>query len=241
MKRKTAGAVLIGGSLTMAALGGLVYTGRKYGIGPFRGMFRGFEDEVRAIEKKYDAESRQNEIVFYGASNFRLWKKMEEDLSPYVVQNHGFGGSTDEYLMQYADRILYPYHPKAVFFQTGSNDYVLIEGTEEEKIRICMERKKEMFTQFHEHLPEAQFVVMSGLLLPGRSQYTDLTKDINRRLKEYCEEHDYMHFVDASAMTYNGEEYRDDLFLRDGIHLNHTGQLKWADEYILPMLDKLSL
>lgn len=229
--------VVIG--LAFASLIGLMVTGWQIGWGPFKGLFKGYGDEVAAIESKYDASARKGEIVFYGASNFRLWTEMENDLAPYPVQNHGFGGSTDKMLVQYADRILYPYAPKIIFFQTGSNDYVVISGTDEQKVSACMEYKLQMFDLFHEKLPDAQFVVMSGLLLPGRSEYTALTQEVNRELKALCDERDYMFFVDASDMTYDGSGFRTELFISDGIHLNHEGQLLWADNYILPQLKEL--
>lgn len=234
--------VLIGitGVLAISSLVGLVITGWQIGWGPFRILFKGYGDEVAAIEKKYDVNTHKGEIVFYGASNFRMWTDMEEDLAPYPVQNHGFGGSTDKMLVEFADRILYPYEPKVVFFQTGSNDYVVIPGTDEEKISACMEYKKYMFETFHKMLPNAKFVVMSGLLLPGRSEYASLTQKINQELKSYCAEKDYMYFVDASEMTYDGKDYRKELFISDGIHLNHDGQLLWAKNYILPKLNELS-
>ena len=225
--------------LLIACLAGLMITGWQIGWGPFSMLFKGYGDEVSAIEQKYDANTRQGEIVFYGASNFRLWTEMEDDLAPYLVQNHGFGGSTDKMLVQYADRILYPYAPKIVFFQTGSNDYVVISGTDDEKVAACMDYKRVMFDTFHQALPDATFVVMSGLLLPGRSEYTGLTQRINQELEAFCAERDYMIFVDASAMTYDGTNYRSDLFISDGIHLNHEGQLIWANDYILPQLAAL--
>ena len=126
-----------------------------------------------------------------------------------------------------------------MFFQTGSNDYVVISGTDEEKVAACMAYKREMFDAFHQALPDATFVVMSGLLLPGRSEYTGLTQRINQELEAFCAERDYMIFVDASAMTYDGTNYRSDLFISDGIHLNHEGQLLWANDYILPQLAAL--
>ena len=43
----------------------------------------------QTIEKYKDRP--KGEIVFYGASNFTLWRTMDEDMLPYVVQNHGFG------------------------------------------------------------------------------------------------------------------------------------------------------
>ncbi len=83
---------------------------------------------------------------------------------------------------------------------------------------------------------------MSGLLLPGRSQYTSLTQQINRSLCELCGEHsDYMTFVDAEAMTFDGHSFREDLFIMDGIHLNHDGQLLWCEKYIRPALEAIIL
>lgn len=227
------------GVVLLMILIGLAVTGYEIGWGPFAGLFKGWESEVKAIEARYDAETRQEEIVFYGASNFRLWKEMENDLAPYPVQNHGFGGCTDYDLITYADRILYPYNPKIVFFQTGSNDYVNLSGTEDEKVEKCMRYKKEMFASFHEHLPDAKFVVMSGLLLPGRSNYREMTQIINSQLRSLCEEYDYMFFVNAEKMTFNRTNYYTELFISDQIHLNHDGQMIWAEKYIKPILQNL--
>ncbi len=225
-------------SLALACLLGLIITGAQIGWGPFASLYS-WDKEVNPIAEKYDADERQGEIIFYGASNFRLWTDMEDDLSEYKVQNHAFGGSTDKRLVEYADKLLYPYNPSIVFFQTGSNDYVSLSGTDEEKVKACMEYKKQMFDTFHEKCPNAKFVVMSGLLLPGRSEYTELTQMVNDELEKYCNSKDYMYFVDSEDLTYQNGEYREDLFIKDGIHLNHTGQLLWRDEYIKPALDKV--
>lgn len=223
--------------LALIILLGLILTGLYVGWGPF--TYLQFDKQEKAIVNKYDVTTRQNEIVFYGASNFRFWTEMENDMAEYKVQNHGFGGSTDKDLVQRADTLLYPYKPQIVFFQTGSNDYVSLEGADDEKITKCIEYKKQMFSTFHERLPNAYFVVMSGLLLPGRSQYTELTKKVNSELKALCESVDYMYFVDAESMTYNGAEYRNDLFISDGIHLNHDGQLLWCNTYIKPQISAI--
>ena len=225
-------------SLALACLLGLIITGAQIGWGPFAYLYS-WDKEVNPIAEKYDASERQGEIIFYGASNFRLWTDMEDDLSEYKVQNHAFGGSTDKLLVEYADKLLYPYNPSIVFFQTGSNDYVSLSGTDEEKVKACMEYKKQMFDTFHEKCPNAKFVVMSGLLLPGRSEYRGLTQMVNDELEKYCNSKEYMYFVDSEDMTYQNGEYREDLFIKDGIHLNHTGQLLWRDEYIKPALDRV--
>lgn len=232
-------AIIPAGLLLVVAVLHLVMLGMAAGLGPFKKL-QNFDREVEALQKRYDANTRKGEIVFYGASNFRLWKDMEEDLKPHVVQNHGIGGSTDIFLIKYAEKMLFPYEPKIVFFQTGSNEYTQLKGTDEERLNKCMEIKDEMFTSFHERLPEAKFVVMSGLLLPGRARFVELTKGINKKLKAYCEAHsDYMTFVDAEDLTYDGGNFRKELFISDMLHLNHDGQLLWRDNYIMPVLNEL--
>ena len=185
-KKVTIAVIASVSGLLLTCLVGLIFTGMYVGWGPF--AFMQFDHEEKLILQKYDSETRKGEIVFYGASNFRLWTEMENDLPEYKVQNHGFGGSPDHDLVERADTLLYPYAPAVVFFQTGSNDYVSLDGTDEEKVEVCMAYKKFMFETFHEKLPEAKFVVMSGLLLPGRSQYTALTQKINDALEELCAE-----------------------------------------------------
>ena len=214
------------------ALGMMIRLGKGY-FGPLK------ELAVNEIAKTYDAASRKGEIVFYGASNFTFWKTMEEDLAQYRVQNHGFGGSDDAGLIRYADKILYPYEPKIVVFQTGSNDYVHVPGSDEEKIAFCMERKREMFAMFHKRLPDAKFLVMAGILLPGRKEYLELTREINRQLKALCRELPYLTYVDAEDMTYRDGVFDESLFVPDKIHLTPEARIRWAKEYIIPALEQV--
>ena len=206
--------------------------------GPF--AFLAFNQREKEIIKQYDAEKRQNEIVFYGASNFRLWKEMDEDMMPFIVQNHGFGGSTDQDLMDRADRLLYSYNPAIVVFQTGSNDCAKLKGTDDEIFEQVIARKLKMFDTFHEKLPDAQFVVISGILMPGRSQYDNIIKRVNQRLRELAVQTDYLYFVDAEEMTLdeNGKHVSE-MFISDGIHLTHESRIRWANEYIKPVLERV--
>ena len=195
---------------------------------------------VREIAAKSAPADHQGEILFYGASNFYLWKDMPADLAPYRVLNHGFGGSVDPDLALFADELLYPYAPRIVFLQTGSNDYVMRSGTDQEKVSACMAYKKEMLGQFMARLPGADFVLMSGLHLPGRSHFREMTTEINRQLRALSDETERLYFVNADALTWNGEAYAASLFLEDMIHLNREGQLAWARGYILPMIRRLA-
>lgn len=238
MKKPLKIVIIVAAALVAASLAGLAITGLKIGWGPFS-FLHTWDADVEKLQQTYPADENQNSIIFYGASNFRMWTEMENDLPEYRVQNHGFGGCTDQDLMHYADKLLYPYHPAIVFFQTGSNDYVSLKGADAEKVAACMDDKKQMFAEIHDRLPDAKLVVMSGLLLPGCSEYRELTEEINQALEALCKETDYLWFVDASTMTWDGQCYADELFIKDGIHLNHEGQLLWMRDYIRPMIETL--
>ena len=206
-----------------------------------------WKNAVADIARTYDPEVRNNDIIFYGASNFARWSSMEDDLMPYDVQNHAFGGSTDKDLLTWAEFMLYEYTPKYVFFQTGSNDYIESTApTDEEKVAEAMEFKKEMFATFHENMPDAKFVVMSGILLPGRPEYVDMTLQINDQLKEFCEDTDYMIYVDAESLTYDRSTNSfvdgvEDLFVEDQIHLTDEARITWAQNWMLPLMEELDM
>ena len=192
------------------------------------------EAVVSMIERQYPAAEHQGWIVFYGPSNITLWLSLERDMLPYRAQNHGMGGCVDEDLMRYAPRLLYPYHPQAVFFQTGSND--LVSGIPLETI---LENKKKMYRMFLDHMPDSELIVCSGLPLPGRTAYWPATERTNRLLEDMCRSMDRMHFLDATPAMLSdaGEEalsagggrfFRPEYFLCDRIHLNRAGHDVWT-------------
>lgn len=227
------GTLLFTGAVTVP-----LATGTPFDSGSSGSAGMGWEAEVSAIEERYDATVRQGEIVFYGASNFARWTEMETDLFEYKLQNHAFGGSSDRDLVDYADRLLYPYAPAVVVFQTGSNDYVRMTGSDDEKLAAVMDRKRQMFESVHAALPNAQLIVMSGILMPGRAEYTPLIKRINTQLETLAAgSSDYITYVNAEKLTWDGTRYDVSLFVSDGIHLTHAGRLRWADEYIRPALE----
>jgi lysophospholipase L1-like esterase len=209
--------VIAAAVLFILILGFMAFVGAAGYYGPFKGL------SVLRIQLMYHGRP-EGETVFYGASNFTLWGKMEEDMKPLAVQNHGFGGSTDRDMMEQADKLLYPYRPNIVVFQSGSNDFI----TGLTAADICA-NKDRMYTAFRERLPDATFIVMSMLPLPGRGEHWPGSAEVNQYLSEYCRSHGNMVFVDAtgSMMTPDGG-FRPELYRSDGVHLNRDGQLVWG-------------
>ena len=188
---------------------------------------------VQSIEKRY--AGRTGGIVFYGPSNITLWYSLEKDMLPWKAQNHGMGGCTDDDLIHYADRLLYPFAPRAVFFQSGSNDLAMGMTVEE-----IIEKKQKMYSQFLQALPQAQLIIMSGLPLPGRTVYWDDTSKINQHLSELAEQDPRLHYMDATGAMLvsegdenlrasNGLYFNPAYFRMDRIHLNKKGHDVWTE------------
>ena len=93
-----------------------------YGSSLYEGSYVQWEDEVSEIEARYEGEYPQGDIVFYGSSSIRMWETMDKDLAPLEVLNHGFGGSSLNDAIYYADRLVFPFNPKAVVIYSGTND-----------------------------------------------------------------------------------------------------------------------
>ena len=185
---------------------------------------------VPRIRRAY-RDRPQGETVFYGASNFTLWKTMERDLEPFVLQNHGFGGATDDLLLRCAPQLLFPYRPSVAVFQTGSNDLAFGKTLDQ-----VLADKFTMFDEFHAELPTTRFIIMSGLPLPGRSELWDATRTINAAITSYAAHHDLVAFADATEVLLDeGGGFRPELFRKDGIHLNDSGRAEWS-RVIVPAL-----
>lgn len=218
----TAGSVVA--ALALVIGGGTVYIGATGGDGPFRDIYIN-----QLIEKSKDVAP--GGVVFYGASNFRLWHEMSTDLAPFTPINNAFGGSTDADLIAYADRLLFPLEPSIVAVQTGSND--LAGGLTLEQV---LDNKQRMYTQWRERLPQTTFVIMSSLPLPGRQSLWEDSRKTNEFLAEFAASNDGFVFVDATSVMLTADGgFRPEYFGGDQIHLNRDGQRAWAT-VILPAL-----
>ena len=99
--------------IAVAAAGLCYYAYRFYGLyqakreDPER-----WEKEISAIESRYSEFKPTGRIVFLGSSSIRLWETLEEDMAPFDVLNHGFGGSKAVDSTYYLSRLVYPFKPK---------------------------------------------------------------------------------------------------------------------------------
>ena len=85
--------------------------------------FGKWESEIAAFE----AMDRTNPppkhaLLFIGSSTIRKWATLAGDFPDQRVINRGFGGSEIVDSTHFADRIVFPYAPRMIFFRAGGND-----------------------------------------------------------------------------------------------------------------------
>ncbi|MBQ9809740.1 MAG: hypothetical protein IJM52_01135, partial [Spirochaetales bacterium] len=195
--------------------------------------------------RKFNAlEESSGEIICYGASNLAYWTMMKRDLAPYLVHNHSVGGVTDKQLLEAAPVLLYPYNPKVVMLLTGSNDYASITDISDADsiVDSMMDGKIAMYEEFQRNLPDSRIVVVGGMPTPKRAMYTPLILKVNELIEQYCAQHsDYMTYCSMDGFSYDEatDTYRNELFLADELHLTPEARITVADDYILPVLEKV--
>src|SRR5436190_536043 len=85
--------------------------------------FAKWEKEISAYEQAdHTNPPPKGAIVFIGSSTIRRWNTLAVDFPDQPVINRGFGGSEIIDSTHFADRIIFPYQPRAVFLRAGGND-----------------------------------------------------------------------------------------------------------------------
>ena len=195
-----------------------------------------FENEIAAFEES-DRTSPvdPNVMVFVGSSSVRMWKSLEEDMEGHRVINRGFGGSNFGDLIHYADRLIYPYHPKAVFVYEGDNDIAAGDSA-----RDVLKSAKKLRKMIRRNLgKDTPVVFISPKPSVARWDLHEAYEDANEKLEKFADGQDNTYFVDVwtPALQEDGT-VRDDIFLADNLHMTDAGYDIW-EAAIKPMVERL--
>ncbi len=187
--------------------------------------FSRWEKSMAEFEKADKASfPKEGSVLFIGSSSIRMWKNVAEDMAPYPVINRGYGGSEIEDSIHFADRIIFPYKPKAIFLYAGDNDIANKKSPE----RVARD-----FKRFHalikRELPETP-VYYIAIKPSGRrwEMWPDMAK-ANALIERYCVQSENAVFIDSSsAMLDDNGVVMEDIFLEDRLHMNPKGYEIWT-------------
>jgi len=174
-----------------------------------------FEKEIAA----YEAADRtspppQGAIVFTGASGIRLWKTLAEDFPGLTVINRGFGGSQLSDSIYFAERIVIPYHPKAIVIQAGGND--INAGKTPEQVLADFQT---WVTKVRAALPDVRLVYLGQGPSPARWAQREKQQEANQLMRDYIAKGKNMFFVDIWAPCLGADgQPRPELYVADKLH-----------------------
>ena len=172
-----------------------------------------------------DAPSRpKGAIVLTGSSSFARWRTMEADLAPLTVVPRGFGGSTMADVLQYVDRLVQPYQPRAVVIYEGDND--TNNGVAPEKIAGQL---KQIIAKIHAASADTRVYVLSVKPSLARVNVWDKAMETTELYKMIAASDDRLYHIDVATPFLKADgTVMDDVFVDDGLHLNDKGNAIWA-------------
>lgn len=187
-----------------------------------------FEKQIVQFEKSDSAAMPElGGNLFIGSSSFRIWKSMENDLSNWRPIRRGFGGSTLPEVLYYADRILFRYKPKRIILYCGENDMTLAYSVPGDVLYSV----RELAERIQDSLPESKLYFVSIKPCPYSWNYWPKIQEANQLVKTYIEQQpsDRMAYIDITGSLLKEDGSIDStLFLKDGIHMNSSGYVKWT-------------
>ena len=186
-------------------------------------LAQGFEAEISAFEQADLASPPPtNPVLFIGSSSIRAWPDLAGDFPDYPVMNRGIGSSQMSDMLYYFDRVVAVYNPALILVYEGDND--LASGKSVDQVYADY---LEFLALVEEQLPDADVAFISTKPSPNRSQYLEVTRQLNARLEELASTN-YKWFIDVfTPMLDDSGQPRPELFNSDMLHMNAAGYELW--------------
>jgi len=185
-----------------------------------------FESQIAA----YEAQDRENpppkgQILFTGASTIRRWTTLAQDFPEHKVINRGFGGSQIADATHFAERIIFPYQPRAIFIRAGGND--LNAGKSVEQV---FNDYQAFVEKVHGKLPSTTIYFISTSPSIDRWKQHEQEKELNELVKKYTAKMPNLKYVETYDMVLGADgQPRAELFVEDRLHFNAEGNRLLAE------------
>jgi lysophospholipase L1-like esterase len=184
-----------------------------------------WENEIRTLEAR-DATNRPPSgcIVFVGSSSIKRWTTLANDFPGWPVVNRGFGGSQLADSVNYAHRIVIPYHPRQVVIYAGGND--INAGKEPE---IVFGDFVALVEKVRKALPETKIAFISSAPNPARWKQVVKVRRLNQLAEAYCRRHGIT-FINVFPLMLGEDGLpKPDIYVSDRLHMNQKGYAIWRD------------
>lgn len=197
--------------------------------------FAKWEKSIAAFEETDQKQPpTKGGILFIGSSSIRLWD-VQKSFAELPVLNRGFGGSQIEDSTHFAERIIGAHEPRAIVFYAGDNDIHV--GKSAETVASHFE---EFVAKVRGKLPETHIFFIAIKPSGSRWKHLETQRAANERIRAICERGSKLTFVDVvTPMLGQDGQPRDELFLKDKLHMTAAGYKVWND-LLRPQLAKIT-
>lgn len=194
-----------------------------------------FKSEIDAFKKADSIEMPvAGSILFVGSSSFNYWKDIKNYFPSYPIINRGFGGSSLNDLIFYAQETILKYNPKQIYIYCGEND---IADKDKATPEMALARFEELFKIIRTKLnPNTPVVYVS--IKPSIARWALEAQFVaaNKLIKAYLATKANTTFLDVhNAMLDANGMVLQDIFVKDNLHMNAKGYGIWQ-KIIAPTL-----
>lgn len=163
-------------------------------------------------------------VLFVGSSSIRLWGSLAEDFPGRPVINRGFGGSRIADATYYADRLVAPYHPRAIVLYAGDND--LAEGCTPEQVRDAFAAFVQRARSLDAGVPIAFIAIKPSM---ARKNLLAQIRQANALVRRYAQSEAGVTYLELfTPMLGRDGQPQAAWFGPDGLHMNRRGYALWT-------------
>ena len=199
-----------------------------------------WEKDIIALEEKTRTNlDNSDRILFVGSSSIRLWPNLEENMHPFKIIQHGFGGARINDVLFYSDRLINQFFPKAVVIFVGTNDINLKAIKPAEKIKDDFVK---LIDKIKIDLPETPIFYINITPSPKRWSVWKHSIKTNNLILESSKKL-YNVFTIDTCIELIGVDGEPDpnMYQHDKLHLSQKGYDVWKKIIKKILLEKLTI
>jgi len=174
-------------------------------------------------------------VLFIGSSSIRFWKTLAGDFPEVKTINRGFGGSEIDDATFFADRIVAPYHPRAIVMYAGDND--LADGDSPAHVRDDFAAFVRKARALDPAVPIAFIAIKPSV---ARKALLPQIRQANALVSRYATSQHGVTYLDVFTPMLGSDGLpQAKWFIGDGLHMNRAGYALWIG-IVRPWLDRVA-